>query len=103
VYWAAFPTTRNIPNLFRNTWRAVRILWRERPDVVVSDGAGVGLPFVYVAWLLGIPTVYLEVYDRIELPSLTGRLVYPVVDAFGIQWEEQRRFFPKGIVVGRLI
>src|ERR687896_988157 len=43
VVWAHHPTTRSIPNLLRNLRLAWRVLRRDRPDLGVSDGAGVGL------------------------------------------------------------
>jgi hypothetical protein len=102
IVWTHHPTTRNVPNLLRNfvvAWRTVR---RLRPDVVVSSGAAVALPFFVVARLHGIRTVYIEVYDRIDSATLTGRLCHPLSDLFLLQWEEQRRFYKKGIVIGRL-
>lgn len=102
VTWAYHPTTRNVPNLVRNLGLAWRTLRRERPDVVVSTGAGVAFPFFVLARLLGVATVYLEVYDRIDLPTLTGRLCYPLSRLFLLQWPEQRRFYPRGVVVGGL-
>jgi len=103
VAWAHHPTTRNIPNLLRNLRLAWRLLGRHRPDVVVSSGAGVAVPFFALARLRGIKTVYVEVYDRIDLPTLTGKLCYPFSDLFLLQWEQQRRFYPKGVVIGRLL
>ena len=101
--WAFRPTTRNLPNLLRNTLLAWRVLRRFRPTVVVSTGAGVAVPFFVLARLLRIKTVYVEVYDRIELPTLTGRLCYPFSNLFLLQWEEQQRFYPKGQLIGRLL
>jgi UDP-N-acetylglucosamine:LPS N-acetylglucosamine transferase len=101
--WAFHPTTRNLPNLLRNLRLAWELLRRDRPDVVVSDGAGVALPFFLVARILRIRTVYLEVYDRIHDPSLTGRLCYPLSDLFLLQWEEQRRSYPRGVVIGAVL
>lgn len=101
--WAFRPTTRNLPNLVRNTLLAWRVLRRFRPTVVVSTGAGVAVPFFVLARLLRIKTVYVEVYDRIDLPTLTGRLCYPLSDLFLLQWEEQQRFYPKGRLIGRLL
>jgi hypothetical protein len=103
VVWAHHPTTRNVPNLVRNLLLARRLLRRTRPDVVVSSGAGVAFPFFLLARLRGIVTVYVEVYDRIDLPTLTGRLCYPLSDLFLLQWEQQRRFYPRGHVIGRLL
>jgi nitroreductase len=100
VEWAHHPTTRNIPNMLRNGRLAWRLLRRRRPDLVVSDGAGVAFPFFLAARLLKIPTVYVEVYDRI---TLTGRLCYRLSNLFLLQWEEQRRSYERGIVIGPLL
>jgi UDP-N-acetylglucosamine:LPS N-acetylglucosamine transferase len=103
TYWAYHPATRNLFNLVRNTVLAIRILRKERPDVIVSTGAAVAVPFFYIGKLMGIKTVFIEVFDRIDSPTLTGKLVYPVADAFVLQWEEQKKSFPKGIVLGRML
>ena len=103
VVWAHHPTTRNLPNALRNVLVAWRVLRDARPDVVVSDGAGVAVPFFLVAKLLGVRTVYLEVVDRIDTRTLTGRLVYPVTDLFCAQWEDQVRLYPRAVEVGALL
>ncbi len=102
VTWAHYPTTRNIPNLLRNMVLAARVLRRERPEVVVSTGAGVALPFFLLARLYGARTAYLEVYDRIESRTLTGRLCAPFADVFMLQWPEQKALYPDGVVVGQV-
>lgn len=99
---AHHPTTRNISNLLRNSLLAWRVLRRYRPAVVISTGAGVALPFFVLARLFGIRTIYIEVFDRIDAPSLTARLCYPLSNLFALQWEEQARFFPRGKVIGPL-
>lgn len=103
VTWAYHPTTRHLGNAVRNFGLAVVALLRHRPDIIVSTGAGVALPFFVVARLLRIRTVYLEVFDRIEQPTLTGRLCYPLSDAFCLQWDEQLAMYPQGVVVGRTL
>jgi len=100
--WAFHPTTRNIPNLVRNSWLALRTMRRVRPDVIVSTGAGVALPFFLLARFFGARTAYLEVYDRITLPTLTGRLCAPLTDIFMLQWPEQTAVYPQGVVVGQV-
>jgi len=89
--------------LIRNTLLAIKILRREKPDLIISTGAGISVPFFYVGKLLGSKLVFIEVYDRIDSPTLSGRLVHPLVDAFILQWEEQKKFYPKGRVLGRLL
>ena len=103
VVWAHHPTTRNLPNAIRNLGLALRVLRRERPDVVVSDGAGVAFPFFLAAKLVRAKTVYIEVYDRIDSRTLTGRLCAPITDLFCVQWEEQRRLYPRAKLIGTLL
>jgi UDP-N-acetylglucosamine:LPS N-acetylglucosamine transferase len=95
-----FPTTRNLPNLARNLLLALGALRAERPDVIVSDGAGVAVPFFWLSRLFGARTVYLEVYDRIDSATMTGRLVRPVTDLFLVQWDEQLESYPGAVVAG---
>jgi len=39
-----------------------------------------GVPFFLVARVIGIRTAYLEVFDRITRPTMTGRLCYPIAE-----------------------
>ncbi len=97
------PTTRHLPNLLRNTWLAWRQLRRERPAVVVSSGAAVAVPFFVLARLLRVPTVYVEVFDRIDSTTMTGRLVRPFSTLFCVQWDEQLDLYPGSVNVGALL
>jgi beta-1,4-N-acetylglucosaminyltransferase len=104
VHWGHHPTNRNLPNLLRNTVLAWRVLRAERPQVIVSNGAGIAVPFLWLGKLFfGAVTVYVEVYDRIDTPTLTARLVRPVLDRMVLQWEEQRASYPEGVVMGSVL
>lgn len=100
VYHCFFPTNRNVPNLLRNTALAWRLLRRERPDVVISTGAAVAVPFFILGRLMGAKTVYIEIIDRVDSATLTGRLVYPFTDLFVVQWPELKRVYPKAVDLG---
>jgi UDP-N-acetylglucosamine:LPS N-acetylglucosamine transferase len=100
VTWVYHPTTRNLVNLVRNLFLSVRVLHRERPDVIISTGAGVAVPFFWVGRLLGAHTVYLEVYDRIDSATMTGRLCRPVTDLFLVQWPEQESLYRDTVTAG---
>ena len=97
------PTTRNVPNLLRNSALAFRVLRRERPSVLVSAGAGVAVPFFVAAWFLRIPTVFIEVYDRVDTPTMTGRLCGPFTTRRIVQWQSQLEFYPDAHLVGPLL
>jgi UDP-N-acetylglucosamine:LPS N-acetylglucosamine transferase len=95
-YWCHYPTNRNIKNLLKNTVLAIKILSKEKPDIIISTGAAHAIPFFYIGKLMGIKLVYIEVFDRIEKPTVTGKIVYPITDKFILQWEEQKKLYPKG-------
>ncbi|HGF7884124.1 TPA: PssD/Cps14F family polysaccharide biosynthesis glycosyltransferase [Enterococcus faecium] len=95
-----YPTNRNIINLIRNSFLAIRILLKEKPDLIISSGAAVAVPFFYLGKLIGAKTIYIEVFDRIDAPTLTGKLVYPVTDKFIVQWDEMKKVYPKAINLG---
>lgn len=88
VYWGHHPTNRSIKNLVRNGWLAWKVLRRERPDVVISTGAALAVPFLWLGRLMGMRTVYVESITRIHTISMTGKMVLPTVDKFYGQWEE---------------
>jgi UDP-N-acetylglucosamine:LPS N-acetylglucosamine transferase len=103
VWWAHHPTTRSLRALALNLGLAVRVLWRFRPTVIVSTGAGVAFPFFVVGRLLGARTVYIEVFDRVETPTLTARLCRPLTSTMLVQWPEQAALYDDAIVVGPLL
>jgi beta-1,4-N-acetylglucosaminyltransferase len=100
VDFAAFPTNRSLKNLAINTVLAGRVLRAHRPTLVISAGAAVAVPFLGVAVALGVPTVHLEVYDRVDRPAWTTRLVAPWVDRLILQWPAQRAALGRGVVLG---
>lgn len=102
VYHCYYPTNRNLWNLIRNTIVAIRVLKKEKPDLLISSGAAVAVPFFYLAKLMGKKLIYIEVFDRIEKPTMTGKLVYPIVDRFIVQWEEMKNVYPKAVNLGSI-
>lgn len=100
TYWCSYPTNRNIKNLIKNTILAFKVLKKEKPDLIISTGAASAVPFFYLGKLFGAKLVFIEVYDRIDSPTLTGKLVYNICDEFIVQWEEQKKFYPKAKNLG---
>jgi beta-1,4-N-acetylglucosaminyltransferase len=103
IVWAYHPTTRNVVNLARNAILCARLLNRVRPSVIVSTGAAVAFPFFIAGRLLGIPTVFIEVYDRVDSTTLTGRLCRPLANLFLVQWPEQLQLYRGAQLIGPLL
>lgn len=79
---------------------AGRIMYREKPDVVITTGALIVFPFCVYAKLMGAKVIYIETFARVNDRSMTGRLVYPLADLFLVQWESLLKFYPKAKYVG---
>jgi beta-1,4-N-acetylglucosaminyltransferase len=87
VYRLAGPTRRSARALILNLGQAVRVLVVERPAVLLTTGAGAGVPFVWVAWVFRKKIIFVENSGRIGL-SLSGKLSRPFASHFYIQWPE---------------
>jgi beta-1,4-N-acetylglucosaminyltransferase len=103
VIYAFAPTARNIPNLLRNAVLAVRVVRRLRPRILVSTGAGLAVPFAWAGRLFGAKVVYVESLTRITEPSLSFRLIAPVVDRAYAQWPELAERLPRLRYVGSVL
>jgi UDP-N-acetylglucosamine:LPS N-acetylglucosamine transferase len=88
VVFAHGPTNRSFKNLLRNLALAWRIVRRVRPRVLLTTGAGVAVPFAWMARLHGATVIYVESLARIEGPSLSYRLIAPVATRRYVQWPE---------------
>jgi UDP-N-acetylglucosamine:LPS N-acetylglucosamine transferase len=86
VVFGRGPTNRSLRNLIRNfrvAWRTIRDY---KPDVILSTGAALAVPFFIVGRLHRRRCVYVESYTRINELSWSGRMVYPLASAFFVQW-----------------
>lgn len=89
-------TSRSFLDFIKCNVQTFRILWKERPDVIISTGAGVAIPACYLGKLLfGAKIVFIESICRIEKPSFSGRLAYFVADKFFVQWKEMLKQYGK--------
>lgn len=102
MYSCYYPTNRNVIALIKNTLLAIKILHKEKPDLIISSGAAVAVPFFYIGKLMGAKLIYIEVFDRYNKPTVTGKIVYPIVDKFIVQWEEEKKVYPKAINLGSI-
>jgi len=101
---------RAIPNITRYnplSWligfiTSVYIAIIERPDVIITTGAGVVVFFCMFAKVLGAKLIFIESLSKVNNPTLTGRILYPFTDLFIVQRSELLRFFPRARFLGRL-
>jgi UDP-N-acetylglucosamine--N-acetylmuramyl-(pentapeptide) pyrophosphoryl-undecaprenol N-acetylglucosamine transferase len=85
---------------FAAAWKAVRM---ERPQLVVSTGAGSVFFTVLIAKLHGARFVLIESFARFETPSLFARLTHHFADAVFVQSERLGAVWPDAEVFDPLV
>jgi UDP-N-acetylglucosamine:LPS N-acetylglucosamine transferase len=74
--------------LVKTIIKAVKILIKEKPDVIISTGGGdIAVPFCYIGKVFGAKVIFIESLSRITTASAGGILVYPIADLFLVQWK----------------
>jgi len=71
------------------------ILLKEKPKLIVSTGSEIAIPAFYLARILQIKTVFIESWTRVDRPTGTGKIVYPVSDLFLVQWKSLLKKYGK--------
>ncbi len=98
--WVAFLSTA-----FVNLFQFIQIFLKEKPSVLFSTGAEIAVPAFYIGKIFfRTRLIFLETLTRVRNLSYTGKVLYPIVDLFLVQWSEllsEKR--PKAIYKGRLI
>ena len=91
VVYAHGPTNRNLGNALRNLLLAWRTVGDHQPDVILSTGAALAVPFFIVGRLRRKRLVYVESFTRVSRLSMSGRMIYPLANAFFVQWSKSAR------------
>ncbi len=102
VTFAHGPTNRSVKNLLRNLVVAWRVVGRVRPQIVLTTGAGVAVPFAWIGRLRGARVVYVESLARIDGPSLSYRLIAPIAERRYVQWPELQQALPGSRFAGNV-
>ena len=84
------------------------VLWI-RPGLLLCNGPGTCLPIAICTFLgriLGLwegKIVFCESFCRVKTLSLTGKLLYPIVDLFVVHWEQLQATFPRSHLVSTFV
>ena len=121
IYWVTYPNkhlhkklegyryyTIHNATLQKWTWvvNAIQALWlliKERPQLIMSSGAGVAYPTIYLGKkLFGCKIVFLCSSANVTKPSRVPYRAYPLSDLFLVQWPELTSIFPNAKYIGVL-
>lgn len=79
------------------------VIFKERPDVVISTGAAAGCLVCFLSKLFGAKVVWVDSITNVERISLSGRMVRYISDLFLVQWPELARQYSNVEYVGAVI
>ena len=68
--------------------RCIKIVFKEKPAIVISTGAAAGCMICFLAKMLGSKIVWIDSITNVEKISLSGRMVKHISDLFLVQWPE---------------
>jgi UDP-N-acetylglucosamine:LPS N-acetylglucosamine transferase len=91
---------RNPLKLAKNFLQSLAVLFGENPDVIISTGADTAIPICILGKFFGKKIVFIESFCRVKEPSLSGKIMYPIANAFFVQWRQNLEFFPKAKFAG---
>lgn len=85
-----------------NSFLALSIWIRERPDFIITTGTMIAYPFYLLSRLTGKKFIFIETYGRPSRPTIAGKRMEKNTDLFIVQWESQLKFFKKAVYGGCL-
>jgi beta-1,4-N-acetylglucosaminyltransferase len=91
---------RNPMKTLINFVQSAHILIKEKPSMVISNGADVAVFTCILAKILGKKVIYIEPLARPHDLSLSGKIIYPFSDLFIVQWTDHAKKYPKAIYGG---
>lgn len=90
------------PNVTKNICVSLKYILKERPEIIISTGAGAVIPFCFFGKILGAKVVFLESFAKVNSPTITGRIIYRFADQFYIQSKGLSKFYKKAKFKGTI-
>jgi UDP-N-acetylglucosamine:LPS N-acetylglucosamine transferase len=89
--------------VFKVLLQCIRIILKERPDVIISTGAAVGCITCFLGKFIGAKIIWLDSITNVEKLSLSGRMVRFISDLFLVQWPELAQKYKNVEYIGAVI
>ena len=100
-------------DLYRGKWKIVKIyqiicmffkqsiiFFREKPDIILTTGAGLAVPMCIIGKIFKKKIIYIESFARKNYPNKSGMFIYKFADLFIIQWDTLKKFYPNALYWG---
>ena len=78
-----------------NAWKLIpaffhllKIVWREKPDAIITTGAAPGLACLMAGMLLGRKTIWIDSIANVDHLSMSGRIASKFASRTYTQWKD---------------
>lgn len=85
---------RSVFQYLKNIIYSAFLVYKLKPDVVISTGAGMTVPFFFISRLRGSTCIWIESGARIKTPAKSSKFCYRLSHLFITQSAELKKFFP---------
>lgn len=102
VDWQEELTPRRPLRIARAVAHASRSLASDRPEIVVSAGSGLAVPWFVAARLQRIPSLWVETFNVVGKPGLASRICAALATSVVVQHQELLARHPRAVYVGAL-
>lgn len=83
-----------------NTFRALRVYFKEKPDVIITTGVLGVVPMAYVMKLFKKKLVFIESFAKVKTKTQSGKALYKHSDLFFVQWPQMLKEYPDAVYKG---
>ncbi|GAG58833.1 unnamed protein product, partial [marine sediment metagenome] len=90
-------------NCIRIILPCIKILYKEKPDIIIGCGGEPTLIMSYLGKLTGVRVIFIESLTRIHDLSPCGKLVIYITDLFLVQWKGLAHKYKKASYWGKVV
>ena len=87
-------------NFLLNFFKALAILVKFRPDVILTTGSHTAVPICLLGKIFGMKIIWILSYARVSSKARSATFIYPISDLFLVQWESAQKLYPKSVYKG---
>lgn len=84
-------------------WRCLKIIYKEKPNLIISTGAAAGCILCFLGKLRKAKVIWLDSITNTQRLSLSGRMVRYIADLFLVQWPDLAAKYDNVEYVGAVI
>ena len=103
VHWVKECVASKPWELAIGLFKALEIIVKEKPQLILSAGTGIAIGFFVVARLKRIPTFWIDTFNMINTVGLTSRICGASASEVLIQRQSLLKQWPNAVCVGELI